>query len=275
MPPIIGVDHIYLAVSDLARSRAFYDVVLREVLGFEPGEPFSLGGEAHVHYYNHLFGIVLRAARQPAPHDPYAPGLHHLCLRVERAEDVERVAAELTARGVAASPARLYPEYAPDYSATFFSDPDGIRLEVTQRIARICGVAAEPFETRFFAYFQRRAVAMPGAARLLADLRREGHYLAALSDVPYAMPTRLLRQDLGDLAAVLDRVASSCEVGERKPSGKGLRDLLAQSGCAPHGACYVGNEAKDVAAARHARQRQAVLPPPPGAALLRVPARPG
>ena len=26
---------------------------------------------------------------------------------------------------------RLYPEYAPDYYATFFSDPDGIRLEIT------------------------------------------------------------------------------------------------------------------------------------------------
>ena len=131
MPQLIGIDHIYLTVSDLARSRAFYDVVLHEVLGFEPGEPFSLDGEAHVHYYNHLFGVVLRVARQAMPHDPYAPGLHHLCLRVEGAEEVERVAVALGARGIAASPARLYPEYAADYVATFFSDPDGIRLEVT------------------------------------------------------------------------------------------------------------------------------------------------
>ena len=131
MPQLIGIDHIYLAVSDLGRARAFYDVVLGEVLGFERGEPFSLDGEAHVHYYNHLFGVVLRPARHAAPHDPYAPGMHHLCLRVESREDVERVAAELDARGIAASPARLYPEYAPDYVATFFNDPDGIRLEVT------------------------------------------------------------------------------------------------------------------------------------------------
>ena len=131
MPQLIGIDHIYLTVADLARSRAFYDAVLHEVLAFEPGEPFTLNGEAHVHYYNHLFGVVLRAARHPAPHDPYAPGLHHLCLRVESADDVERVAAELTAHGIAASPARRYPEYAPDYVATFFCDPDGIRLEVT------------------------------------------------------------------------------------------------------------------------------------------------
>jgi hypothetical protein len=30
-----------------------------------------------------------------------------------------------------ASETQMYPEYAPDYAATFFQDPDGIRLEVT------------------------------------------------------------------------------------------------------------------------------------------------
>ena len=131
MPQVTGIDHIYLAVGDLARSQAFYDVVLRDVLGFEKGEPFALGGEAHVNYYNHLFGFVLRPARSASPHDPYAPGMHHFCLRVDTATDVECVAAELNARGIAASAPRRYPEYAPDYVATFLSDPDGIRLEVT------------------------------------------------------------------------------------------------------------------------------------------------
>jgi glyoxylase I family protein len=37
----------------------------------------------------------------------------------------------LQSLGIAASDARRYPEYAPDYMATFFSDPDGLRLEVT------------------------------------------------------------------------------------------------------------------------------------------------
>jgi glyoxylase I family protein len=31
---------------------------------------------------------------------------------------------------VEATELRYYPEYAPDYYATFFSDPDGLRLEV-------------------------------------------------------------------------------------------------------------------------------------------------
>jgi len=41
------------------------------------------------------------------------------------------VANQLRGAGVEASEAKLYSEYAPDYWATFFTDPDGVRLEVT------------------------------------------------------------------------------------------------------------------------------------------------
>jgi glyoxylase I family protein len=64
-----------------------------------------------------------------AAHDPYASGLHHLCLRVDSADEV--AAKQLRAAGIDATDTRSYPEYAPDYVATFFSDPDGIRFEVT------------------------------------------------------------------------------------------------------------------------------------------------
>ncbi len=128
---VIGIDHIYLAVSAMARSEPFYDTVLLDVLGFRKSK-FELAGEPHIQYFNRHFGIVLRPARVGTPaHDSYAPGLHHLCLRVETVEEVDRVAMALVARGIEASPSRLYPEYAPDYFATFFTDPDGARLEVT------------------------------------------------------------------------------------------------------------------------------------------------
>ena len=41
------------------------------------------------------------------------------------------VATALRAAGVDATEAQLHPGYAPDYWATFFTDPDGVRLEVT------------------------------------------------------------------------------------------------------------------------------------------------
>ena len=129
MIEILGIDHIYISVSDLARAEAFYDRVM-PVLGFRKGS-FALHGEAHVQYYNRHFGYVLRPARSALAHDPYAPGLHHLCFRVETIADVVAAASALQALGVEATEAAHHPGYASDYWATFFRDPDGVRLEVT------------------------------------------------------------------------------------------------------------------------------------------------
>jgi glyoxylase I family protein len=130
-PEVIGIDHLYLSVRAMPASEAFYDAALMQVLGFRKNR-FTLAGAPHVQFYNRQFGVVIRPARPATPaNDSGAPGLHHLCLRVETDGDVARVAAALRAQGIDATPARLYPEYAPDYCATFFSDPDGVRLEVT------------------------------------------------------------------------------------------------------------------------------------------------
>jgi catechol 2,3-dioxygenase-like lactoylglutathione lyase family enzyme len=129
MTDVTGIDHVYIAVSDLERSEVFYDRVLLKTLGFRKNK-FSLGGEPHVQYFNRHFGYVLRPSHNPSTRDAYSPGLHHLCLRVDSMADVAAVAAQLRGADIEASEAKLYPEYAPDYWATFFTDPDGIRLEV-------------------------------------------------------------------------------------------------------------------------------------------------
>ena len=43
---------------------------------------------------------------------------------------MDRALGGLRAAGIEATEPRYYQEYAPDYYATFFSDPDGLRLEV-------------------------------------------------------------------------------------------------------------------------------------------------
>jgi glyoxylase I family protein len=126
---VIGIDHIFVAVSDPRRSEVFYDRVMG-VLGFRKGDG-AIGGDPHLFYYNRQFVYSLRPAAEGAPdHDPYAPGLHHLCFRVVEEAAVDRAARELGEAGVETTEPRYHPEYAPDYYATFFEDPDGIRLEV-------------------------------------------------------------------------------------------------------------------------------------------------
>lgn len=125
-----GIDHIYLSVSDLTRSEVFYDKLLVDFLGFRKNR-FTLSGDPHVQYFDRHFGYVLRPAHDDSAFDAYSPGLHHICLRVESSEEVVELAERLRRSGIEATPAKCYPEYAPDYWGTFFNDPDGIRLEIT------------------------------------------------------------------------------------------------------------------------------------------------
>jgi glyoxylase I family protein len=127
---VIGIDHIYVTASDLNRSEKFYDGVM-SILGFRKNI-FTNEADPHIQYYNRHFGFVLRPAHNTrSAHDPLSPGLHHFCFRVEDAKAVDEIAKQFCQAGIACSSPQLYPEYAPDYFAIFFSDPDGIRLEVT------------------------------------------------------------------------------------------------------------------------------------------------
>lgn len=130
MTEIIGIDHIYITVSDMERSEIFYDKVLADILGFRKNK-FILNGDPHIQYFNRHFGYIIRPAHTQTAHDPYAPGLHHFCFRVNSVDEVITIATKLRKANIKASEAQLYPEYAPDYWATYFTDPDGIRLEVT------------------------------------------------------------------------------------------------------------------------------------------------
>ena len=129
-----GIDHIYLTVSDFRRAEEFYDRALR-ALGFHRGDA-PIGGDPHRHYFCREFQISIRPARSSAPHDPYAPGLHHLCMRVADREAVDDAGSALRAAGIEVDGPRLCPEYLPDYYALFFRDPDGIRHEIVNHMER-------------------------------------------------------------------------------------------------------------------------------------------
>ncbi len=130
MTEVIGIDHIYITVSDMQRSEIFYDKVLINILGFRKNK-FTLNNDPHIQYFNRHFGYIIRLARTQNTHDPYTPGLHHFCFRVNSIDEVINVSNKLNEAGIEASKARLYSEYAPDYWATYFTDLDNIRLEIT------------------------------------------------------------------------------------------------------------------------------------------------
>ena len=127
---VIGIDHIHIAVRALGRAEAFYDRLM-EILGFRKSTE-RLDGDPHVHYYNRHFGFTIRPARIGSHDlDRLAPGLNHFCFRVDRNEDVDRAARALAAAGIETTVPKPWPQYDPDCYAFFLSDPDGIRLEIT------------------------------------------------------------------------------------------------------------------------------------------------
>ncbi len=86
---VIGIDHVYVTVRELARSQEFYDRDMA-VLGFRKSEA-TIGGDPHLLYHNRQFDYALRPARPGTPdHNPYAPGLHHFCFRVADEAAVDR-----------------------------------------------------------------------------------------------------------------------------------------------------------------------------------------
>ena len=46
---------------------------------------------------------------------------------------MDEASRRLSELGIETSEPRRYPEYSPDYYATFFCDPDGLRLEIVAR----------------------------------------------------------------------------------------------------------------------------------------------
>jgi len=125
-----GINHVDLTVSDVARSRAFYEPIMR-YLGYKC--VVGSGGDV-VFYPDDRTGVPSIALLPAKPEfrdrkaDRSMPGLHHLAFNATSREDVDglyRVLQEIGAN--VTDPPAVY--YQPDYYAVFFLDPDGIKLE--------------------------------------------------------------------------------------------------------------------------------------------------
>jgi lactoylglutathione lyase len=127
MATTVQMGHVGLNVSDLERSKRFY----QDLLGFElkresqeQGRKFALLGRGPQ--------ILLTLWEQAQGR--YAAGqagLHHLSFQAERLEDVRAAEERLRARGVEFRYAGVVPHAEGAASGgIFFYDPDGIRLEI-------------------------------------------------------------------------------------------------------------------------------------------------
>jgi putative hydrolase of the HAD superfamily len=106
--------------------------------------------------------------------------------------------------------------------------------------------------TAFFKIFRQRLRCFDDTRPALASLRQKRMKIGVFTDVPYGMPTALVREDLREagLADAFDALLTSRDAGYRKPAATSLRALAAALQCGPTEMVYVGNERKDIEAAR-------------------------
>jgi len=117
------IDHVSLAVADLARAARFYDSVLAALGHRRLGEaPGTIG-------YGKRYPELWLNARPGMAAVSAATG-GHVCLRAATPEAVRAFhAAALAVGGTDDGAPGLRPEYDPRYYAAFVRDPDGNRIE--------------------------------------------------------------------------------------------------------------------------------------------------
>jgi glyoxylase I family protein len=125
---MLTIHHIAVICSDYERSRAFY----RDILGFpvirEVYRAERQSWKCDLDAGNAQIELFSFPAPPPRPSRPEAQGLRHLAFNVD---DLDAEVARLAAAGVACEPIRV-----DEYTArrfTFFTDPDGLPLELYER----------------------------------------------------------------------------------------------------------------------------------------------
>ena len=126
-----GVHHVDLVVSSIERSLPFYTGLLGPLGYHRVSEVEGERGET-IWYIGGLgTSIGLREAQSASEaYDRYRVGIHHLAFEADSREQVDDRSAWVRAQGVEIENDPEEYAYIPGYYATFFYDPDGLKLEI-------------------------------------------------------------------------------------------------------------------------------------------------
>ncbi len=129
-----SLSHLDLTVADLSQSVPYYDKVLGR-LGFLRYRGDGSGTPCWKIEDNErgAFSIALQPASSESAnrnHDRYCPGLHHFAFHADSREDVDGFHEFLLEIGATVLDPPAEYGYTPGYYAVFFSDPDGLKLEL-------------------------------------------------------------------------------------------------------------------------------------------------
>jgi glyoxylase I family protein len=120
-----GLHHIALIVSDIARSREFYERVLAMRVIHEEFREARQSWKVDMIGAGVQLELFTFPDAPPRPTRPEALGLRHLAFVVS---DLDAAIAHAHACGVSVEPIRV--DHAASARFTFFADPDGVPIEL-------------------------------------------------------------------------------------------------------------------------------------------------
>ncbi|KAG0234417.1 hypothetical protein BGW42_006627 [Actinomortierella wolfii] len=131
------IHHLQLTVSNKVIATEFYKRLLVETLGYK----IKVHSDEHTVFKNHGLEIILAPSKGKDVHNRFNPGYHHMAFNVDSRDLVDKVHQRVVKLideelGKAKEHARIldppmeYPHYGEGYYAFFFTDMDGLKLEI-------------------------------------------------------------------------------------------------------------------------------------------------
>ncbi|GJJ73589.1 hypothetical protein EMPS_05947 [Entomortierella parvispora] len=131
------IGHLDLSVEDYEASKKFYSFLLVDLMGYKNvmEEPYC------TMWTNSIGEMIAISPGNNTPHHKSNPGIHHLAFNAETRELIDEFHTKIVdyqSKNVHAKSTILdkpadYPQYVPGYYAVFFTDPDGIKLEIAYK----------------------------------------------------------------------------------------------------------------------------------------------
>ena len=97
----------------------------------------------------------------------------------------------------------------------------------------------------FWSGLRLKAEIYPETINVLQKLKEKDYTIAALTDLPSAMPDEIFRRDIAELLSYFDYYVSSSVAGYRKPNYKGLQMIAERFSFPITKLIFIGDEEKD------------------------------
>ena len=126
-----GIDHLMINANDYEKAVRFYGWLMPKI-GYPGSETFTEPSQM-TGYYGERGSLWVSPSDEPHRHltfDKGRVGLREIAFRAESREQIDELARGISSHGGRIlDPPREY-NYRPGYYSVFFTDPDGLKLEV-------------------------------------------------------------------------------------------------------------------------------------------------